>query len=68
MPAMPQPDKINGRIDGKLEALREKARTRFLNDPEALKKLRARGKKQARKTLLERKIITELEIEEAEKN
>ena len=63
MPA--QPEKINGKRED-LEALREKVRTKYHNNPALQRKMRASARREARKTLLERKIISESELAESE--
>jgi len=55
------PERINGKKD-QLEELRQKARTVYMSDPERLKRVRARAKQEARRTLLETKCITEEEL------
>lgn len=63
---MPSPlKKVNG-AEANLEKLRQECTTQFLNDPASLKRFRANARAEAKKSLLERKIVTESEIAEIE--
>jgi hypothetical protein len=50
----------------KLAQLREQAKTRFMRDPEKLKGVKERARTAAKKTMLERKVMTESEIDAIE--
>lgn len=57
------PSEING-LRQKLNDTRRRAMTKLMSDPERLREIRARARAVARETVLERKAITEAELEE----
>ena len=59
---------LNGsaKVNGELEALREQVRTRFMRDPDRLAAIRSKARSVAKKTLMERRTLTESEIDAIE--
>jgi hypothetical protein len=58
----PKPTEING-LRQKLQDTRRRAMTKLMNDPKRLREIRARAREVARKTVLERLILIEEELE-----